>query len=68
MCDGLFLIEDTAQHNGSEPDVAEIHEHLLSCEECIADDVMSEWEDDIDPDAQINYWPTDQELADYGHA
>ena len=67
MCDGLFLIEDTARHNGFEPDLAEIHEHLLSCEECTEDDV-TEWGDDLDPAAEIPYWPTDQELADYGHA
>jgi len=66
MCDGLFLIEDTAKHNGFEPDVAEIHEHLTTCEECSLDDAYADWaEETYDPDARISYWPDDAYLAEY---
>lgn len=56
MCDGLFLIEDTAKHNGFEPDPEEISQHLEECEEC-----WGAYEafqaDSYDVDAPIAFWP-----------
>jgi hypothetical protein len=33
-CDGLFLLVDTARHNGFTPDDADIREHIRTCPKC----------------------------------
>lgn len=33
-CDGLFLIIDTARHNGFPPRDTDIREHIRTCREC----------------------------------
>ena len=33
-CDGLFLLVDTADHNGFHRSDEEIREHVKACEEC----------------------------------
>jgi hypothetical protein len=33
-CDGLFLLVDTADHNGFHCSDAELREHIKECEEC----------------------------------
>jgi hypothetical protein len=43
-CDGLFLILDTAKHNGWRPNVKEIKEHIRECPECFQ--VNSDFLDD----------------------
>lgn len=62
MCDGLFLIEDTARHNGFEPDSQEVTDHIAECAECTVDDWLDEWWD-----APIPYTPT-EEIEMNGHA
>lgn len=61
MCDGLFLILDTAKHNGFEVDPQEITDHMTECRECIMDDLAyGDWAEEVyDPDAPIGYWPAD---------
>lgn len=67
MCDGLFLIEDTARHNNFTPDPQEIVEHITGCLECseTADAFDDYAEATYDPDAPILYWPDDNALAEY---
>ncbi len=49
MCDGLFLIEDTAKHNGFEPDPAEIIDHIIGCNECAYEmDAFDEYADEME--------------------
>jgi hypothetical protein len=33
-CEGLFLIVDTAQHNGALPDLDDLNEHVYDCARC----------------------------------
>lgn len=39
-CDGLFLLVDSADHNGFHCSDAELQEHIKGCEDCF--DVNSE--------------------------
>ncbi|MFD4858378.1 hypothetical protein [Streptomyces atratus] len=43
-CDGLFLILDTAKHNGRRPSEKKIKEHIRECAECF--EVNSDFLDD----------------------
>ncbi len=68
MCDGLFLIQDTAKHNGFTPDPQEVVEHISGCAECSSTaDAYDEWAELIfDPDTGNHPWDTLHEVN--GHA
>lgn len=38
QCDGLFLLFDTAKHNGFSVKPEEVHDHINECDECRKDD------------------------------
>jgi hypothetical protein len=68
MCDGLFLIEDTAKHLGVSPDPVEVIDHIMGCVECSTEmeDSYGDYAEEVyDPDAPIAFWPDDAYLANY---